>query len=234
MIAANQPGDSRYSAAAQVTGNVVVLKAPQAVVFAALAGRLATDAAFTLAATGGASGNAVTFATSSAVCGVSGKTVTMIGGAGTCSVRADQAGDANYNPAASVTQDFTVSLAPQTINFATIASFSRRDLPAIPLVATSSSGLPVVFSLISGPCAVSGASLMAIGAGKCVIVANQVGNMRYAPAATVTQTVQITDVLQAAVGGCGSTGSSSGFELFAIAAAGLVLYRRRRLTIRQP
>jgi len=157
---------------------------------------------------------------------VSGKTVTLVS-AGTCSISADQAGNANYSAAPQVTQSFAVSLAPQTISFGAIASFSRRDSPVIPLVATASSGLPVVFSLLSGPCAVVGSNLITLRTGSCVIAANQLGNTRYGRADTVTQTAVITDVMQAAAGGCGSTGSPSGLAFFGLAFGAVVLWRRR-------
>ncbi len=48
---------------------------------------------------------------SSSICVVSGTTVSFIGN-GTCTLQADQAGDANYVPAASVFQSFAVSLEP--------------------------------------------------------------------------------------------------------------------------
>ena len=41
--------------------------------------------------------------------------------AGTCTIKADQAGNATYNPAPSVSRSFTVSKASQTITFATIS-----------------------------------------------------------------------------------------------------------------
>jgi hypothetical protein len=147
--------------------------------------------------------------------------------AGTCSIAAAQAGDANYLPAAQVTQDLVISLAPQTIAFAEIDSFSRRDAPVIPLVATATSGLPVVFNLVSGPCRIVGTMLVTFRPGQCVIAADQLGNNRYGRAATVTRTATVTDLITA-VGGCGSTGSTSGLEILALAVAGIVVYRRRR------
>lgn len=64
---------------------------------------------YVVAATGGASGNPVTFAidlASAGACSISGSTVTFLA-AGTCTVNAAQAGDATYT-AASATQSFTV------------------------------------------------------------------------------------------------------------------------------
>ena len=55
------------------------------------------DTQFTVAATGGGSGNAVTFS-SSGSCSNAGDAFTMTSGTGTCTVKYDQAGDANYSP----------------------------------------------------------------------------------------------------------------------------------------
>src|SRR5437868_6782537 len=49
-------------------------------------------------------------------CTVSGNTV-HITGAGSCTITASQAGDSNYNTAASVDQSFTVAAASSTIQF---------------------------------------------------------------------------------------------------------------------
>jgi hypothetical protein len=67
-----------------------------------------------VSATGGASGNPVTFSSLTAgVCttgGVNGATVTGVS-LGTCTIAANQAGNANYTAAPQVTQSFAVTLA---------------------------------------------------------------------------------------------------------------------------
>ncbi|MBX3717350.1 MAG: putative Ig domain-containing protein [Burkholderiales bacterium] len=95
--------------AGSVVSGITIDKAGQAIAFGPLAGVPVGTAPFTVSATGGASGNAVTFASlTAAVCAVSGNTVTVIR-TGACTIRASQAGDANYLAAASVDQGFTVS-----------------------------------------------------------------------------------------------------------------------------
>ena len=86
-----------------------------------------------MAATGGGSGNAVTFS-SSGSCSNTGATFTMTSGTGTCSVKYDQAGDSNYNAAPQVVETVNAQKADQTINVTTHApasavfntSFRRR------------------------------------------------------------------------------------------------------------
>ncbi len=74
------------------------------------------DAPFTVNATGGASGNSVTFAASGACVssGSSGATITILG-AGSCTVTASQAGSNIYNAAADVVRTFTINKAAAAI-----------------------------------------------------------------------------------------------------------------------
>lgn len=64
---------------------------------------------YALTATGGASGNPVTFASlTNSICTVSGSTVSFIG-VGTCTLSADQAGNTIYSASPQVTQSFEVT-----------------------------------------------------------------------------------------------------------------------------
>ena len=68
---------------------------------------------YTVAATGGASGNPVTFSSGApTVCAISGATVSFTG-AGTCTIDANQAGNADYLSAPQITQSFTVTPKPK-------------------------------------------------------------------------------------------------------------------------
>jgi len=58
---------------------------------------------FTVAATGGGSGNPVIF-TSAGACSNTGPTYTMTSGKGTCEVIANQAGNTQYAPAPQITE----------------------------------------------------------------------------------------------------------------------------------
>lgn len=82
--------------------------APQTIAFGTLAARLLGTAPFTLGATGGGSGNPVVFSSTTTVCTVAGATVTLVA-TGTCTVRADQAGNAGFAVAPSVPQSFQVT-----------------------------------------------------------------------------------------------------------------------------
>jgi hypothetical protein len=94
-----------------VAGNATVVKANQTISFTG-PGAGATGTSGTLTATGGASGNPVTFtvdATSGAgVCTVTGGTTVNYLLVGTCVIDANQAANTNYNAATQVPQSITV------------------------------------------------------------------------------------------------------------------------------
>ena len=95
-------------------GTVTVTQAGQAISVTAPATGVVGKTA-TLAATGGGSGNPVTFtvdpASGTGVCAVTGTTVAYTA-AGDCVIDANQAGNANYAPAPQVTATITVDQAP--------------------------------------------------------------------------------------------------------------------------
>src|SRR6202043_4269673 len=149
------------------------------------------------------------------VCSISGSTVSFTAN-GTCVIDANQAGNANYNPAPQAQQSFAVGKGNQTITFTSTApSGARVGGPTYTVTATASSGLPVVFSpdpASAGICTISGSAVSMIGTGTCTINANQVGNGSYQPApqvqqsftvALATQTISFTSTPPggAAVGG---------------------------------
>jgi hypothetical protein len=79
-------------------------------------------------------------------------------------------------------------LTPQTITFPALPASVPSTSPSITLAATASSGLPVVYSVTSGPATVSGSTLSLTGAaGTVTVAANQAGNSIYAAAPPVSQ-----------------------------------------------
>jgi len=98
----------------------------------------------------------------------------------------------------------TVSPGPQTITFPPIGD-QLTSTPPITLGATSTSGLAITYSIVSGPATVSGNVLTITGKGAITVQASQAGNTNYLPAAPVTATfnttigpVKINSVLNAA------------------------------------
>jgi len=116
-VRASQGGNGNYNPAPDVDQSFEVVKADQAIVFAALSDKTYGDSHFTVSATGGGSGNAVTF-NASGNCtsgGLNGSTITITG-AGSCTVTASQAGNGNYNVAPDVLRSLTINQAAATIN----------------------------------------------------------------------------------------------------------------------
>jgi hypothetical protein len=108
VIAANQAGNANYAAAPQATQTIAVGAGAQNISFSP-APSLAVGGTGTVTATGGASGNTVTFtSTTPSICTVTGSTVTVLT-AGSCVIAANQAGNANYAAAAQATQTITIS-----------------------------------------------------------------------------------------------------------------------------
>jgi hypothetical protein len=94
---------------------------------------LAVNGTTTASATGGASGNPVTFtSTTTSICTVSGTNGNIVTGqaAGTCTIAANQAGNTSYNAANQVTQNITVSAPATSFTVSTTAGANGSINPA--------------------------------------------------------------------------------------------------------
>ncbi|MGA1570200.1 MAG: glycine-rich domain-containing protein, partial [Ilumatobacteraceae bacterium] len=100
-ITAVQMGDSNFNAAAPVAQTIDVGKLNQSITFAQPADRDFGDPVFALSATASSGLPAVFTTQTPAVCQVSGADVSIVA-AGTCTIRASQAGDVNYSAAPDV------------------------------------------------------------------------------------------------------------------------------------
>jgi hypothetical protein len=179
-IVAHQAGGNNYLHALDQAQSVTVSKASQAIVITSTPSTPTFGGTYTLSATGGASGNAVVFGSdSSSVCTVSGTTATFIG-AGTCTITANQSGDANYNAAPQVTQTFTVAKAVQTIGFSSVPANPSILGGSYTPVATSNAGLPVTYSA-TGSCVMQGSIVSFASVGFCIVGATNAGNANYLP-----------------------------------------------------
>jgi hypothetical protein len=153
VVRACYDGAAAYDASAG-TFSQVVNKAPQTITFAALADKTYGDAAFSLSATGGASGNAVTFAldATSVGCSLDGATVTITGAtpAGkSCVINANQAGNDNYFAAEQVQRSFEIAKAKLTVK-ATATSKYYGDPDPSPLGYQITSGALVGADKLTG------------------------------------------------------------------------------------
>ena len=91
----------------------------------------------------------------------------------------------------------------QTITFPAIPT-QIYPVAAITLNATASSGLPVSYSVLSGPASVSGSTLTITGGGSVTVQANQAGNASYSAAPPVSLIV-LVDQAPAITSGASST-----------------------------
>ena len=183
-VTASQPGNDNYAAAPGVSRSFPVHrstvhpgKTPQAITF----GRpppAAVGQPVTLAASA-TSGLAVSFRSDTpSVCKVSGATVTATA-AGTCAIRASQAGDGRFAAARDVQRSFAihahrahVKKAPQAIIFGPPPAAAVGQV--VPLSASTTSGLAVAFrSDTPAVCSVSGATVTTTTAGTCAVTASR-------------------------------------------------------------
>lgn len=149
------------------------------------------DAPFALDATA-SSGLAVSFTSSNpAVATVAGRIVTIVG-EGVTNLIASQAGNLDYQPAMSVARELRVgNRLPQTLQFAGPADQAFSTAP-LTLTASASSGLPVTFTVVSGPATVDGATLTLTDAGLVTLRATQIGNTDFIAAPPVERSFNVT------------------------------------------
>ncbi len=124
-----------------LTANITVAQAAQTITFPAIAAKVFGNAPFAVSATA-TSSLPVTIAVTSGPATISGNTVTLTG-AGTVTLTATQAGNANYSAATPVTQRFTVSAAVSTTTLTASASAIIAGQP-VTFTATVQSGATLV------------------------------------------------------------------------------------------
>jgi hypothetical protein len=185
-IDANAEGDASFTAAPQAQQSFTVSGSGQAIAFTSAAPTAATvGGSYSVSASAG-SGLPVAFTLSgsSGVCSLSGTTVRFVG-IGTCTIDANQAGNANYPAAPQVQQSFSIAAGAQTISFTSTAPTAAKVGGTYKVAASASTGLPVTLTIDSSvgtECSLSGTTVRFTGAGRCVIDANQAGNANYTEA----------------------------------------------------
>lgn len=201
LVGGADAGDVRItvlsSAASRWNFGVGPARANQTITFGNLANRTMLQSPVTVTATA-SSGLTVSFSTTTpTVCtsgGTNGRTITLVG-AGTCTVKADQAGNAAFNPAPSVSRGFTVSRVSQSITFNALPNRTMVQTP-FTVAASASSGLAVTFaSTTPSVCTtggVTGSTVDLLSPGTCTIVASQAGNATYAPALDRTRSFTVS------------------------------------------
>lgn len=201
VVDANQVGDANWLAAPEVRISLAVVPAAQAITFTSTApqGDFYQGPTYSVTATGGGSGDPVTFSSATpSVCAVAGSIVSFVG-VGTCTIDANQAGNADWTAASQFGQSFNVVRAPQAIAFtSSTPAGATYGGAAYTVTATGGpSGRPVtIASATPSVCALSGASVSFVGVGTCTLDANQQGNSDYAPAPPATQSFPVAQATQ--------------------------------------
>ena len=195
-ITASQVGDANYIPV-QKKQTLTINKADQIINFdlGANATKKFNEAFFRLSATGGTSGNLVSFTSSNtSVATISGNWV-IIKKVGTTTITASQTGNANYNAASNVNQVLTVNKANQIIYFDLGANATKKVGDTdFDLSATASSSLTVTYTSSDASVAtISGKTVTIVGEGTTTITASQAGNTNYNAASDKSQILTINN-----------------------------------------
>ena len=137
-IYADQSGDANYSAATRATQAFAISKASQSITFGSLSGKTFGDVSFSISAAASSSLTVVFTSSNNAICAIAGTIVTIASG-GTCTIYADQSGDANYSAATRVTQAFVIAA----------LALSAPASPTLSEVAGSATSITVTFTGIT-------------------------------------------------------------------------------------
>src|SRR5207237_578244 len=182
-------GNSTYNPAPDVPQTFSIAKANQTITFGAIANKTFGDPDFMVNPTA-SSGLPVSLSASGncTVTTPSPGTVHMMG-AGACTITASQAGNANFNAAANVSQSFSIAKADQFITLDAIPNQTIGN-PDFNMFAAASSGLTVNL-VAGGKCKVSGSTIHLTGDGSCNITASQAENANYNAATDVPQSFNI-------------------------------------------
>ncbi|CAK0739809.1 exported hypothetical protein [Gammaproteobacteria bacterium] len=145
----------------------------------------------------------VSFSSSTpAICATSGMNGSFVSAiaTGTCTVVANQAGNANYNAAPQKTNNVTIGKVDQAIGTITFEPITLNVAGTSIVVANSTANLPVSFSsttpaicTIGGP---DGDTVTGVSVGNCIVAATQPGNNTYSAAPRKTKTISITKLPQ--------------------------------------
>ncbi len=167
----------------------------QTLTFNSLSSKNATDSNFDVVASS-SSGLTVSFSSATtSVCTVTSTGTVDVLKAGTCTVNADQAGDATYYAASRVSQSFTVTRVAQTL---VLDSISNKDTGSADFNVSFTPGAstsPVVISSADNTyCTVSGTTVHIVAAGNCTIRVNQAQDDIYSAATQVSQTFAISQL----------------------------------------
>ncbi len=198
-VTVNQAANANYEAAPELAFTITVGKGSQAITWTTTepSSAVVGGVTYSPAATGGATGNTVSFrvdVNTASVCAVSMGAVRFIG-VGTCTVVANQSGNSNYLAAPQVSQTFTVGKGTQAIAFtSTIPTAVVDGATYTPAALGGPTGNSVTFSIASASsavCTLAYGKISFQNVGTCEVEANQLGNTNYNAAPQVVQSFTV-------------------------------------------
>ena len=178
----------------------------QSISFGELEDKIFGDAAFILSATPNSNLPISYTSSNTSVATISGNTLTIVG-AGSSTITANQVGNSEFNPAASVQRMLTVLPKDQTIAFSAPSDRTVGDAAFVP-TATASSSLPVSFeSLTQNKITLSGNLVSIAAPGIATIRARQNGNANFNAAPSVDRSFCIRPAMPTITASGANTGS---------------------------
>ena len=190
-------------------GTTSVAKISQVITYTSTAPTSATyGSTYRPAATGGASGNAVTFtidSTATSICSISAGLVSMTG-VGTCKVNANQASSTNYAAATQAQQSFTVAKVSQATTFtASLTTLNLGQSDTLTVTVTPGATGTVTFKDASNNSLCTTDALNSSGVASCSwtptlagiyeVTANYSGDDLYSATSSSSRSIQVRSVI---------------------------------------
>ncbi len=194
------------------SGTLEIAKAAQTISFGTILNQLTTDAV-TLTATGGGSGNPVTFAVTSGPATIN-NGVLSFATSGEVTITASQAGNANYENATPVSRTFTVTKATATVTLANLSQ-TYDGTPKSATATTDPVGKTVVFTYDAVATAPTNAGSYTVvcAIDDAIYQGSATGTLQIAKAAQAITFAAIPDKLTTETVTLSATGGGSGNEV---------------------
>ncbi|KQQ07614.1 glycine-rich protein [Rathayibacter sp. Leaf296] len=192
-ITADQAGDDRHEAAAQVSQSIAVDLAAGTVAFGgdAPVGARIGGSSTPVVIRGPSSADPVLAA--SGACSVAAGVVSY-DSAGTCTLTLDQAGDARHGGAPQAVRTFEIGRVAQSLAFTSIAPAAvPGGAGYTPTISAGGSSAPVVLGTTTPEvCSITAGAVSFAKAGTCELIADQAGDATHEAAPRVTQSITVT------------------------------------------
>jgi hypothetical protein len=192
-VIATKAADALY--AAQTSDPILILvgqTAQSSLQVSASPTIIALGGSSTLTASGGDGSGLVTYSLLGGPCSLAGNSLSGIG-VGSCSVTATKAASGSYAAVTSTPVTVTVGLLAQSTLTLTASPSTIPATGSSELNVSGGNGAGwVTYTLLSGPCAVSGSVLIGIESGSCSVMAAKAADSAYAATTASPITINVT------------------------------------------